>query len=420
MVSGRTQDGASIALPEETRAGSRIGHRNLHRSSRGYGSRMRASIFTWEYPPNIYGGAGVHAKYLSTALAKLIDVEVRTLEEGPSVGVPGVHVRRYRPTLRGTGAPDPRLAKALDVLSCNANMVADPIEADVVHTHTWYTNFAGALAKRLYGCALVATVHSLEPLRPWKEEQLGAGYHLSSWMEKEGLEACDAVIAVSQEMKRDILRCYDLPPRRVTVIHNGVDPAKYHPLDGSEAVAKYHIRKPFVFFVGRLSRQKGVFDLLDAMEQVPQGTTLVLATGKPDTPGIEDELRRALASSEDVVWIPEMLQDPDLVGLYNEAAVFACPSIYEPFGIINLEAMACETPVVASRVGGIKEVVVDGETGVLVPPGDSVRLGHALEKILEDPKLAARMGKAGRRRVLQHFTWDRIAEKTLKLYRSLT
>ncbi len=381
---------------------------------------MRASIFTWEYPPNIYGGAGVHAKYLSTALAKLIEVEVRTLEEGPPVEVPGVRVRRYRPTLRGTAAPDPRLAKALDVLSCNANMVSDPIDADVVHTHTWYTNFAGALAKRLYGCALVATVHSLEPLRPWKQEQLGAGYQLSSWMEKEGLEACDAVIAVSQEMKRDIIRCYGLPSRRVTVIHNGVDPAKYRPRDGSDAVAKYRVRKPFVFFVGRLSRQKGVFDLVEAMGSVPEGTSLVLATGKPDTPQIVEELRHALASTENVVWIPEMLEDPDLVGLYNEAAVFACPSIYEPFGIINLEAMACETPVVASRVGGIKEVVVDGETGLLVPPGNPIRLGRALARLLEDPKLAARMGRAGRRRVLAQFTWDRIAEKTLKLYRSLT
>ena len=380
---------------------------------------MRATVFTWEYPPNVYGGAGVHAKYITASLAKLADVEVRTLEEGPPVDVPGVRVRRYRPTLRGVGAPDPRVAKALEVLSFNANMVADPIAADVVHTHTWYTNFAGALAKRLYGCKLVATVHSLEPLRPWKREQLGAGYDLSSWMEKEGLEACDAIVAVSREMKRDILRCYPVPSSRVTVIHNGVDPQKYHPRDGADAVEKFRIRKPFVFFVGRLSRQKGIFDLLDAMEYVPAGTTLVLATGKPDTPEIEQELRRVLATAENVVWIREMLEDPDLVGLYNEAAVFACPSIYEPFGIINLEAMACETPVVASRVGGIKEVVVDKETGLLVPPGDPVRLGRALRKLIEDPKLGARMGRKGRRRVLQHFTWDRIAEKTLRLYRSL-
>jgi starch synthase len=381
---------------------------------------MKATVFTWEYPPNIYGGAGVHAKYITASLAKLIDVEVRTISEGPPPDIAGVRVRRYRPTLRGLGSPDPRVAKALEIFSFNANMVADPIDADVVHTHTWYTNFAGALAKRIYGCRLVATVHSLEPLRPWKREQLGAGYELSSWMEKEGLEACDAVVAVSREMKRDILKCYEIPASRVTVIHNGVDPQKYHPQDGSQTLANFGIRTPFVLFVGRLSRQKGVFDLLDAMTNMPEDTTLVLVTGKPDTPAIEEDLRRALSDRGHVVWIPEMLQDPDLVGLYNEAAVFACPSIYEPFGIINLEAMACETPVVATRVGGIKEVVVDKETGFLVPPGDPVRLGRAITRLLEDPQLAARMGKEGRRRVLQHFTWDRIAAKTLDLYRSLT
>jgi len=388
---------------------------------------MKATIFTWEFPPNIYGGAGVHAKYIATSLSKLIDVEVRTLEEGPPPDIPGLSVRRYRPSLKPLGVPDPKVAKALEVLSFNMNMVADPIASDIVHTHTWYTNFAGAVAKRTYGTKLVATVHSLEPLRPWKREQLGAGYELSLWMEREGLIACDAIIAVSQDMKKDILKCYDIPATSVAVIHNGVDPAKYHPQEGTASLgkgtaslAKFGIKKPFVFFVGRLTRQKGVFDLVDAMDHVPKDTTLVLATGKPDTPEIEDELRRVLKQTPNVVWIRDMLEDPDLVSLYNEAAVFACPSIYEPFGIINLEAMACETPVVATRVGGIKEVVVDGETGLLVPPGDPVKLGKAITKLIEDPNLAARMGKAGRKRVLQQFTWDRIAEKTLKLYRSLT
>jgi len=388
---------------------------------------MKATIFTWEFPPNIYGGAGVHAKYIATSLSKLIDVEVRTLEEGPPPDIPGLSVRRYRPSLKPLGVPDPKVAKALEVLSFNMNMVADPIASDIVHTHTWYTNFAGAVAKRTYGTKLVATVHSLEPLRPWKREQLGAGYELSLWMEREGLIACDAIIAVSQDMKKDILKCYDIPATSVSVIHNGVDPAKYHPQQGTASLGKgtasltkFGIRKPFVFFVGRLTRQKGVFDLVDAMDNVPKGTTLVLATGKPDTPEIEDELRRVLKQTPNVVWIRDMLEDPDLVSLYNEAAVFACPSIYEPFGIINLEAMACETPVVATRVGGIKEVVVDGETGLLVAPGDPVKLGKAITKLIEDPALSARMGKAGRKRVLQQFTWDRIAEKTLKLYRSLT
>ena len=377
-------------------------------------------MFTWEFPPNIYGGAGVHAKYIARSLAKLIDVEVRTVAEGRTPRIRGLHVRRYRPSLEGLDTPDPRVVKAFEVLSFNLNMVSDPIRSDIVHTHTWYTNFAGALAKRTYGCKLVATVHSLEPLRPWKREQLGAGYDLSSWMEREGLEACDAIVAVSGDMRRDILKSYDVPADRVTVIHNGVDTEKYHPRDGSASIAKFGIREPFVFFVGRLTRQKGVFDLVDAMDVVPEGTTLVLATGKPDTPGIEEELRRVLGGVRNVVWIREMLGDPDLVNLYNEAAVFACPSVYEPFGIINLEAMACETPVVASRVGGIREVVVDDETGFLVPPGDPVRLGRAITKVLEDPALARRLGKAGRRRVLNQFTWDRIAQKTLRLYRSLT
>jgi len=381
---------------------------------------MKACVFTWEYPPTIYGGAGVHAKYITMALAKRIKVEVRTLESGTHPNIPGVNVLRYQQTLRGLATADPRIIKALQVLSVNLNMVADPIDAAIVHTHTWYTNFAGAMAKRIYGCKLVATVHSLEPLRPWKREQLGAGYDLSSWMEREGLLACDAVIAVSRDMKQDIVKAYPIPASKVAVIHNGVDPEKYHPRDGKESLAKFSIRPPFVFFVGRLSRQKGIFDLIEAKKHVPQGTMLVLATGKPDTPEIEDDLRRAVRSSDNVVWIREMLEDPDLVNLYNEAAVFACPSVYEPFGIINLEAMACETPVVATRVGGIKEVVVDGETGLLVPPNDPAKLGQALTQVIEDPKAAVRMGKAGREHVLRNFTWDQIAAKTLELYRSLT
>src|SRR5881409_764549 len=381
---------------------------------------MKASVFTWEYPPAIYGGAGVHAKYITTALAKRIKVEVRTLDIGPKPEIEGVNVLRYQSTLRGLATGDPRILKALQVISFNMKMVADPIDAAIVHTHTWYTNFAGAMAKRIYGAKLVATVHSLEPLRPWKREQLGAGYELSLWMEEEGLTACDAIIAVSEEMKGDILKCYDIAKDKIAVIHNGVDPGKYHPKDGTESLGKFGIRKPYVLFVGRLTRQKGVFDLVDAMDQAPQGTSLVLATGKLDTPGIEDELRRVLKVLPNVVWINQMLEDPDLVNLYNEAAAFACPSIYEPFGIINLEAMACETPVVATRVGGIKEVVVDRKTGLLVPPGDPVRLGKAIATLIEDPKLAARMGKAGRRHVLRQFTWDRIAARTLELYRSLT
>jgi glycogen synthase len=379
---------------------------------------MKATIFSWEFPPNIYGGAGVHAKYITLALSKLIDVQVRTLEEGPAPDLP-IKVWRYRPSVRPLAAADPKMAKAFDVLSFNVNMVSDPIDSDIVHTHTWYTNFAGALAKKTYGCKLVATVHSLEPLRPWKREQLGAGYELSSWMEKEGLEACDAIVAVSEEMKHDILRFYNIPAARVRVIHNGVDPEKYHPMDGTPTLKRFGIRKPFIFFCGRLSRQKGIFDLLEAFAQMPKGTQLVLATGKPDTPDLVDKLRDAIKGKKDIVWINDMLEDPDLVNLYNEAAVFACPSIYEPFGIINLEAMACETPVVACAVGGIKEVVVDGETGFLVPPKAPDKLAAALSKVIGDSALAAKLGRKGRKRVLEHFTWDRIAEKTRAMYASL-
>jgi len=392
---------------------------NLHGGTARTAAALKVTIFTYEFPPNVYGGAGVHAKYIALSLAKIADVHVRTLDVGEPPQFPDLPVWRYKASVRGLAAPDPKMAKAWEVLSLNVNMVSDPIDADIVHTHTWYTNFAGALAKRTYGCKLVATVHSLEPLRPWKKEQLGAGYELSSWMEKEGLESCNAVVAVSREMKEDILRFYSIPASAVHVIHNGVDPAKYHPRDGTATLRKFGIRKPFVFFVGRLSRQKGIFDLVAAMDHVPRGTQLVLATGKPDTPELVGELKAAIAGRTDVVWIHEMLEDPDLVNLYNEASVFACPSIYEPFGIINLEAMACETPVVAAAVGGIKEVVLDGETGLLVPPQNPGKLADALTRVIGDPDVAAKMGRAGRTRVLEHFTWDRIAEKTLALYRSL-
>ena len=383
---------------------------------------MKVSLFSWEFPPNVYGGAGVHVAHLSQALRKQVDVEIRTVEEGPALADPTIRVRRYPASLAGgpLDRADPRISKALGALAFNVRLLADPVEADVVHTHTWYTNFAGALAKRMYGCALVATVHSLEPLRPWKREQLGAGYELSSWMEKDGLTSCDAVIAVSQDMKRDIRSCYDIPEDRITVIHNGVDPEVFRRRDGRATVAKFGIRPPFILFVGRLTRQKGVFDLVKAMDDVPKGVSLALLTGKPDTPEIVEELRGVLKGRTNILWVNAMVNESELVDLYSEAEVFACPSTYEPFGIINLEAMSCETPVVASRVGGIKEVVVDGETGFLVPPGDPGALADRLSVLLSDADLAKRRGEAGRRRVLEEFTWDRIAEKTVALYRTLS
>jgi starch synthase len=382
---------------------------------------MKVCLFSWEFPPNVYGGAGVHVTQLSRALADRVDLEVRTVAVGPSPKPAAVPVRRY-PAALPEGAGTEALsgvAKALGVLTFNLRMVADPLSADIVHTHTWYTNLAGALAKKTYGCKLVATVHSLEPLRPWKREQLGSGYELSSWMERDGLESCDAVVAVSEGMKKDIRSTYDIPASRITVIHNGVDPQVFRKRDGSAVLRKFGLRKPFVLFVGRLVRQKGVFDLLQAMRHVPKGTTLALATGAPDTPEIVAELKAAVKGRPAIVWIPEMLGPEDLVGLYSEADVFVCPSIYEPFGIINLEAMGCETPVVATRVGGITEVVADGKTGLLVEPSEPRALGEAMTALLEDPERRRRMGAAGRARVLREFTWDHIADRLVTLYRSL-
>lgn len=381
---------------------------------------MKVSLFSWEFPPNVYGGAGVHVDQLSRALASRVDLEVRTAAVGPAPKETVFPVRRYPASLpEGAGDGLTGASKALGVLAFNLRMVSDPLSADLVHTHTWYTNLAGALAKKTYGCRLVATVHSLEPLRPWKREQLGSGYELSSWMEREGLEACDAIVAVSEGMKKDVLATYEIEASKVTVIHNGVDPQIFRRRDGSAAVRKYGLPKPFILFVGRLVRQKGVFDLLEAMRHVPKGTTLALVTGAPDTPEIVEELKGALKGRPEIVWIPEMLSPEDLVGLYSEADLFVCPSVYEPFGIINLEAMACETPVVATRVGGIKEVVVEDQTGLLVEPSDPGALADAMTRLLRDPERRRAMGVAGRERVLREFTWDRIADRLVALYRSL-
>jgi len=378
---------------------------------------MKATVFTWEYPPNIYGGAGVHAKYITASLAKLVDVEVRTIEEGPPPDIPGVRVRRYRPTLRGLGSPDPRVAKALEIFSFNANMVADPIDADVVHTHTWYVGLGGMLVQAIHDVPLVVTLHSMEPLRPWKADQLGTGYAVSSWAERLAVERAERVIAVSAQMRGDILAHFRVDPDRVVVIHNGVDAEAFRRTERREALARHGVREPYVLFVGRISEQKGIFPLLEAARGLPEDVSLVLCASSPDTPELLARLEAAVAGRPRVRWINAMLPVPEVVELYSHAAVFVCPSIYEPFGLINLEAMACGTPVVASRVGGIPEVVVDGETGWLVPPGDEAALAQALRDALGDPARARRMGEAGRRRVEAHFSWDRIADRTLAVYR---
>ncbi len=373
---------------------------------------MKVVILSMEYPPNIYGGVGVHVGNMASALSGLMDVEVRTswFPRSPRRS----NVRLYRvPPAGGKSGP------ALDALRLDLEMVSDPMDCDIVHTHTWYTNLAGALARRLLGIPAVATVHSLEPLRPWKAEQLGRGYELSKWMEREGLCGCDRVIAVSEGMKRDIMKCYPIPSSRIPVVYNGIDPSVYTRHQDGRVLESLGIRKPYALFVGRLTRQKGVFDLLEASRRFLPGTQLVLATGKPDEPGILDDLKRAVKGRRDVVWIDRMLDQADTIALYSGAGVAVTPSVYEPFGIVVVEAMACGAPVVASAVGGIRETVESGRSGLLVPPADPPALADAVNRVLSDKSLAGKLAGNARRRVERHFTWQAAAEKTHDLYKRL-
>jgi starch synthase len=290
------------------------------------------------------------------------------------------------------------------------------VAADVVHTHTWYVGFGGMLVQSIHDLPLVVTLHSMEPLRPWKADQLGTGYAVSSWAERLAVERAERVIAVSAQMRGDILTHFRVDPDRVVAIHNGVDAEAFRRTEQREALARHGVREPYALFVGRISEQKGIFQLLEAARTLPEEVTLVLCASSPDTPELAARLEAAVAGRSRIRWINAMLPVPEVVQLYSHATVFVCPSIYEPFGLINLEAMACGTPVVASRVGGIPEVVVDGETGWLVPPGDPVALAQALRDALADPARARQMGEAGRRRVEAHFSWDRIADRTLAVY----
>lgn len=398
-------------------------------------------LLTREYPPHVYGGAGVHVQHLSRELARLTDVEVRCF--GDQDVVPGAG----EPAVIGIEPPpdrfaklDPRLRKAIEPLGVNLDMLRRPIDADIVHCHTWYSMAAGLWAKILYGVPLIITTHSLEPLRPWKEEQLGRGYRLSSWIERTAIEAADAVIAVSSDTRREVLECYEVEPDRVHVIHNGIQLDEFRVRDPGPALEAYGIdpSRPYLLFVGRITRQKGVIHLVRALEHVTQDLQVVLCAGAPDTEEIRREMESAVgriaARRKGVHWIDQMVPIDRLTRLYSGAALFVCPSVYEPFGIINLEAMACSCPVVATAVGGIPEVVVDGETGVLVPfehaegpsfePADPERferdLADAINRLAGDPELRRRMGEAGRRRVEERFSWASIARVTLDLYRSVT
>ena len=398
---------------------------------------MRALILTNEFPPEIYGGAGVHVDELSRHLRPLIGLDIRTF--GTRVeDVDGWRVRGYPPA-HDLGGAEERLRPVLAALSRDVSMVADPVSADVVHAHTWYTHLAGLLVRHAYGIPLVLTVHSLEPLRPWKREQLGGGYDVSSWVERTALESADAVVAVSRETRDDVLRLFDVPPERVHVIHNGIDADFYRPNASTDALERHGVDPsvPYVLFVGRITRQKGIIHLVRAIRHLDPGIGVVLCAGQPDTPEIAAEMEAGVAAARadrpNVVWIGEMVSREEVRQLYSHAAVFCCPSVYEPFGIINLEAAACETPVVASAVGGIPEVVVDGETGLLVPvdlhPDDpmvpidpdrfELNLAGAINALMADAATREVMGRAARRRAVERFSWASIAGTTVDLYRSL-
>jgi len=387
---------------------------------------LRVDLLTREYPPDVYGGAGVHVEYLARDLRRLADVRVHCF--GAPRKEAGVTGYEDPPGLHGANP-------ALRTMGVDLEMAAGCAGTDVVHSHTWYANLAGHVAKLLHGVPHVVTTHSLEPLRPWKAEQLGGGYALSSWCERTAIEAADAIIAVSEGMRRDVLTAYPaVDPARVHVVHNGIDTAQYAPDPATDVVERLGIDpgRPSVTFVGRITRQKGLPYLLRAARTLPPDAQLVLLAGAPDTPEIGAEVEALAAelsaSRAGVVWVREMLPKHEVIQVLTHSTVFVCPSIYEPMGIVNLEAMACETAVVATATGGIPEVVDDGATGLLVPitqrpdgaPTDPdafvAALAEAITALLTDPARAGSMGQAGRRRAVEHFSWGSIAERTLDVY----
>jgi starch synthase len=389
-------------------------------------NRRKVALLTREYPPEVYGGAGTHVEYLARELRRLSEVSVHCW--GRPRDEPGVTSHEPWTAL---SEPKPEAA-ALQAMSINLSMAAAVKSADVVHSHTWYANLGGHLAKLMWSIPHVLTTHSLEPLRPWKSEQLGGGYALSMFCERTAIEAADAVIAVSRGMREDVLTCYpSVKPERVHVIYNGIDPEIYRPQPSKDTLIRLGVdpSQPYAFFNGRITRQKGLHLLLAAALKMDPRHQLVIVASNPDTPEIGAEVaalaERVRSERGNLIWIGRYISLEDLIHVHSGASVFVCPSIYEPFGLVNLEAMACETTVVASRVGGIPEIVVEGETGYLVDydPDDleafTTALAARLEEVLSDPALAALMGKAGRQRVLRHFGWPAIAARTLELYDSL-
>ena len=388
--------------------------------------RRKIALLTREYPPEVYGGAGTHVEYLVRELRRLLDVTV--LCWGSPRDEPDVHAFKAWDELT---EPRPEAA-ALQAMSIDLAMAGAARGAALAHSHTWYANLGGHLAKLMWSIPHVMTIHSLEPLRPWKAEQLGGGYALSLYCERAAIEAADAVIAVSHGVRKDVIDCYPaVKPAHIHVIHNGIDPDIYRRTPSPETLARYGVdaSRPYAFFNGRITRQKGLPHLLNAVLKLDKGHQVVIAASSPDTPEIAAEveglIERVREAGRDLVWIDHFIPREDLIHLHSHATVFVCPSVYEPFGLVILEAMACETAVVASSVGGIPEIVVDGETGFLVdldPEKAEVfatALAVKIALLLEDPRRAQAMGEAGRRRVIERFGWPAIAARTAELYASL-
>ncbi|MDR2581671.1 MAG: glycogen synthase [Fibromonadaceae bacterium] len=387
---------------------------------------MKAAILTNEYPPNIYGGAGIHVDFLTRELRKLCEVSVHCFADSPA---------------RAFGEfEDPKFKKILEPLDTNLQWIAAMRGINIVHCHTWYSHFAGVLASRLYQVPLVLTTHSLEPHRPWKSEQLGdGGYAMSCWIERTAYQNANGIIAVSNKMKQDVIELYGVDESKVKVIYNGIDPDFYQPIFDENILQKYGINpnKPFMLFVGRITRQKGISQLIQAIPQISPEAQVVLCAGAPDTPELAEECKSLIAKVQEkrngVIWIQEMLPHTELRVLYSHATVFATPSLYEPFGIINLEAMACGTPVVGSSVGGIPEIIIEGETGFLVPLEHKsatdfspkfpevfqANFAEKLNLLLTNPALSKKMGETSRKRAETVFSWKSIAEQTVDFYKKL-
>ena len=400
---------------------------------------MKVLFYTREFPPYVYGGAGVHVEYLADELSKLMEVDVRCFGD-QDLQNGNLTVKGFPYENEVFNDSNSKLKAVFQTLSTCIQMNAKDSHADIVHCHTWYAQFAGIVAKLCYGIPLVITTHSLEPLRPWKREQLGRGYDASSWVEKTAIEMADAVIAVSKETKEDVLKYFNVDESKIKVIYNGINLQEYVVTNETSTLKAYGIdqTKPYVLFVGRITRQKGIIHLVNAIKYIDTETQIVLCAGAPDTADIAKEMEESVAevkkTRKNVIWIDKMLDKKEVIQLYSHADVFCCPSIYEPFGIINIEAMACKTAVVAAAVGGIKEVVVEGKTGILVPleqqttapfePVDpdkfSRDLADGINKLTSNKALRETMALNGRKRVEDYFDWTAIAKQVENLYESLT